>query len=182
MQQFKKWFTGNYTKRDRQQRYLELIVQNKGIIYKVVYAYCQNPEDRNDLVQEIQAQLWRCLDKYDPQYKISTWIYRIALNTAISFYRKREKDQNTYSLPDGEEFLSIDSTSFELDLDENVRLLYQFIGELAELDKAIMLLYLEEESYQSIAENLGISKSNVSTKINRIKSKLQNRFYTQEQE
>lgn len=181
MQQLKRWYTGSRAKPDRQQQYLQLVEQNKGIVYKVVYAYCQNPEDRNDLVQEIQAQLWRCLDKYDPQYKVSTWIYRIALNVAISFHRRGEKHQHTESLPYEDKFLSIDNTGFELVMDDNVRLLYQFIGELAKLDKAIMLLYLEEESYQSIAENLGISQSNVATKISRIKVKLQKRFNTQEQ-
>lgn len=180
MQQLKSWFTGNHKKSNKKQQYLLLIEQNKGIIFKVVYAYCRHPEDRSDLIQEIQIQLWRCIDKYNPEYKVSTWIYRIALNVAISFYRKKEKHHCADPLPSDDQFFSIDNNECQWALDENVNLLYQFIGELAELDKAIILLYLEEESYQSIATNLGISQSNVATKISRIKHKLKQKFNTQE--
>lgn len=180
MQQLKRWFAGNHVKSNRKQQYSLLIEQNKGIIFKVVYAYCRHPEDRSDLIQEIQIQLWRCIDKYNPEYKVSTWVYRIALNVAISFYRKKEKHSSAEVLPNDDEFFSIDNTECQWTLDENVNLLYQFIGELAELDKAIMLLYLEEESYQNIATSLGISQSNVATKISRIKLKLKHRFQTQE--
>lgn len=182
MKQFKLWFGKTESKSDRQSQYAQLIEQNKGKIYKVVYAYCKNVEDRNDLVQEIKIQLWRCLDQYDSQYKVTTWVYRIALNVAISFYRKDQKHQTTESLPNEDALIAGGHEDGALVLDENVRLLYQFIGELKELDKAIMLLYLEEESHQSIADSLGISQSNVATKIGRIKAKLQLRFNTQEQE
>ena len=180
MQQLKRWFAGNHIKSNKKQQYSLLIEQNKGIIFKVVYAYCQHPEDRSDLIQEIQIQLWRCIDKYNPEYKVSTWVYRIALNVAISFYRKKEKHSSAEALPNDDEFFYIDNMECQWALDENVNLLYQFIGELAELDKAIMLLYLEEESYQTIAISLGISQSNVATKISRIKLKLKHRFQTQE--
>ncbi|MCO4294687.1 sigma-70 family RNA polymerase sigma factor [Solitalea sp. MAHUQ-68] len=157
------------------EEFLLLLEKNKGLIYKVANSYCKNNEDRKDLVQEIIIQLWRSFDRYDHNYKLSTWMYRVALNTAISFYRKENKRKDV-SLPLMEEFIEVAEENLSEDLETNIGLLQQFINELKELDKALMILYLEESSYKEMAEILGITETNVATKISRIKEKLKQRF------
>jgi len=154
--------------------FLSVIQTHKGIIYKVANSYCRDAEDRKDLVQEIMIQLWRSFDNYNDEYKYTTWMYRIALNTAISFYRKESlRDRSSEELP--EDILDlIDKT--ESAQDENINILLQFIHELKELDKALMLLYLEEKSHKEIAAILGITETNVATKIGRIKNILKQKF------
>ena len=154
--------------------YLKILEDNKGLIYKVANSYCNNEEDRKDLFQEISIQIWKSLHRYDKQYKISTWIYRIALNVAISYYRKiKTRQYQTASLAE----TSFDIIDYQQD-DTSVEIdrLFTFIHELKELDRAVMLLYLENNSYKEIGEILGISVTNVATKINRIKIKLKQRF------
>ncbi len=152
----------------------QIISQHQGILWKVANLYCQNEEDRKDVVQEMQIQLWHSFDKYDSNFKHSTWIYRIALNVAISFYRKNSVKENRTTTLENEE---IAVSPAEISETENhLSLLEKFISELKELDKALMLLYLEEKSHSEIAEILGISTSNVATKINRIKENLKRRF------
>jgi RNA polymerase sigma-70 factor (ECF subfamily) len=143
-------------------------------LHKVARAYCLNEDDRQDLIQEMMIQIWQSLGRYNNQIKISTWLYRISLNVAISFYRKNTTRANRYSLLN-EQMVQIpaeDKTSDERQLN----LLEQFISELKELDKALMILYLEDKSHTEIAEILGMSVSNVGTKIGRIKDKLKTRF------
>ncbi len=151
-----------------------VIDSHKGIVYKVANAYCKDVEDRKDLVQEILVQLWRSFSRYDDRYQYSTWIYRIALNVAISFYRKESRRREmAHPLTAG--LLNFaDDASFETD--PNLLVLQQFIMDLRELDKAIMLLYLEEKSYKEIAYIMGITETNVATKIGRIKAALITRF------
>ncbi|MDF9797715.1 RNA polymerase sigma factor (sigma-70 family) [Catalinimonas alkaloidigena] len=164
-------------KKDKE-TFLRVLEQHKKIIFKVCNAYCYDPEDRKDLVQEVIVQLWRSFSKYDEQYKLSTWMYSIALNVAISFYRKESKiSQRTFSLNDS--FLLITETEDHAD-EENLKLLRQFINQLAPLNRALMILYLDEHSHEEIANILEISVSNVGTKINRIKQKLRKQFATLE--
>ncbi len=153
--------------------FLLVIKANKGIIYKVANSYCKNSESRNELVQEIIIQLWKSFVNYNDKYEHSTWVYRIALNVAISFYRKSKKEITT-PLTDNIIALAIDDEPGELE--ENVQLLYQFINELDELNKALMLLYLDNKTHKEIAEVLGITETNVATKIGRIKEKLKLKF------
>lgn len=159
---------------DTSESFEDIIERHKGILYKVVNLYCPNEEDKKDLMQEILIQLWRSFDKYDETYKYSTWIYRIALNVAISFYRKIiAKKNRTVPL----ERIEVSVLQPELSgYDAQLKLLETFIGEFKELDKALMLLYLEEKSHLEIAEVLGISTSNVATKIGRLKEKLKEKF------
>jgi len=154
--------------------YLKILEDNKGLIYKVANSYCNNEEDSKDLFQEISIQIWKSLHRYDKQYKISTWIYRIALNVAISYYRKiKTRQSQTASLAE----TSVDIIDYQQDdTSEEIDRLFTFIHELKELDRAVMLLYLENSSYKEIGEILGISETNVATKINRIKIKLKQRF------
>jgi len=163
---------------EKSELFLSVIQTNKGIVYKVANSYCINPEDRKDLIQEIIVQLWKSFDRYNAQYKHSTWIYRIALNVAISFYRKNNRRKKV-SGPFSESIINITETGISGEIEENIGFLHQFISELKELDKALILLYLEEKSYKEIAEIMGISETNVATKIGRIKIVLQQRFSNQ---
>ena len=157
------------------EEFANLIEENKGIIFKVANAYCKNSDDRQDLVQEIVIQLWQSFGRYDHQYKLSTWMYRIALNVSISFYRKEKRRRNS-DLPIGKDLIEIAEEDSLNELETNINLLQQFIIELKELDKALILLYLEEKGQKEIAEILGLTESNVSTKVGRIKEKLKQRF------
>ena len=158
--------------------FLSVIESNKGIIYKIANSYCKDTEDRNDLVQEIILKLWLAFDTYNNEFNHSTWIYRIALNTAISNYRK-EKVRKKYFTPISESFFEHEDTKVSTETEHNYVLLQQFISELKELDKALMLLYLDEKNYKEIAEILGISESNVGTKISRLKGILNDKFIKQ---
>jgi RNA polymerase sigma factor (sigma-70 family) len=155
--------------------FLSVIENNKGIIYKVANAYCKDDEDRKDLIQEIISQLWQSFSRYNDQYKFSTWMYRVALNVAISFYRST-KIRREITQPLNEGIISIVDDNEYLELEGNLSLLRQFINELKELDRALMILYLEDKNYKEMADILGISETNVATKISRIKDKLKQRF------
>lgn len=157
-----------------QEDFISVLEKHKGILYKIANVYSKNAEDRNDLVQEMIFQMWKSFDRYDNQYKYSTWIYRIALNVGISFYHKRSKNREAYHLDQSLINISDDKVDFEKE--ERLSMLNQFIKELKELDRAIILLYLEEKNHKEIAEIIGISESNVGTKIGRIKHILKQKF------
>ncbi|GAB3517103.1 RNA polymerase sigma factor [Emticicia fontis] len=159
----------------KSEKFLRVLQSHKGIIYKVANAYCKDAEDRNDLVQEIMIQLWKSFDNYNEQFKYSTWIYQIALNVAISIYRKESRRQQIAN-PMHEGILNYTDTPIQDETEENISILHRFIAELKELDKALMLLYLEEKSYKEIAEIIGISETNVATRIGRIKIILKQKF------
>lgn len=166
-------------KANKKDTFITTIDTHKKIIYKIVNSYCQNKEDRKDLEQEIIIQLWNSFDKYNAEYKYSTWMYRIALNVAISFYRKEKKwsiKNDFYNEDSISSIVEEDENENETELDYNIKLLQEFINNLNELNKALMLLYLEEKPYDEIAEILGISKTNVATKISRLKLKLKKEF------
>lgn len=155
---------------DRHGMYLDLIERHKGIVFKVARSYCCNEFDREDLVQEILAQIWRSLDTYNDSFKITTWMYRVALNVAISFYRK---DKTTaYKHQEMEDKLLSYDMEAERENEQSLNELYTFINKLSGVDKAVLLMYLEGVSQSEIAANLNITVSNVSTKISRIKQKL----------
>lgn len=155
--------------------FLSVIQSNKGILYKIANMYCKNVDDRQDLVQEIIIQLWKSFDKYDDNFKHSTWIYRISLNVAISFYRK-ENSRRKIANPLTDGIINFSDDDCCEDTETDLRILQQMISELKDLDKALMLLYLEEKSQKEIAQIIGISETNVATKINRIKKKFKEKF------
>lgn len=156
--------------------FLELIQENKGIIFKICNAYCSNKTDREDLVQEIIYQLWKSGGSFNADHRFSTWMYRVALNVAISFYRKEKRKDSI--VPFDESLPDVEDRPESNHLQENIHLLQQFINELKELDRALMILYLEAKSYAEIADILGITETNVATKISRIKDTLKQRFST----
>jgi len=161
--------------KDRTANFLVIIENNKGILFKVANSYCRNIEDRKDLVQEIILQLWKAFDNYNEKFKISTWIYRISLNVAISFYRK-ENSRKRISNPLITDIFNFSETEISDEKETNLGILNQIISELNDLNKALMLLYLEEKSYKEISDIIGISETNVATKIGRIKSKIKKEF------
>jgi len=157
------------------EKFIQVITENKNLLYKICNSYCPNPSNRQDLEQEILLQLWKNIKNFDGRVKISTWIYKVALNTAISNFRldcKRvdkpsENDLAYFSLPDFE---------YDSEFDEKLQLLNKLINGMSKLDKALMLLYLDNYKQKEIAEILGISDSNVATKVNRIKQNLREKF------
>jgi RNA polymerase sigma-70 factor (ECF subfamily) len=161
----------------RRQLFQDILDKHKGILLKVAGMYCQEEADRQDLVQEILVQIWQSLHRYDERFALSTWLYRVSLNIAISHFRKSRSRTGHIILTDEPPAQIADA---ELSgKDHQLNLLHQFIAELRDLDKALMLLYLEEKSHAEIAEILGISTTNVATRIGRIKETLRKRFSTQ---
>ena len=155
--------------------FLSVVESNKGVLYKIANSYCKDAEDRKDLVQEIIVQLWKSYENYNDQYKYSTWIYRISLNVAISFYR-HEGRRKRFSNPLSDGIINFVHNYETSELEDDISFLQQLISELKEIDKALMLLYLDQKSYKEIAEIIGISESNVATKIGRIKTVLKQKF------
>ena len=152
-----------------EQEFLSVIKEYERVIYKVCYLYTSRNATLNDLYQDVVLNLWRAYPKFRGACKISTWIYRIALNTCISFIRKEKNVPEIVTLtPYESEWMTEEQDSFQLMLKE----LYYLIGQLGQLDKSIILLYLEEKSYEEISEITGLTVTNVATKLNRIKEKL----------
>ena len=157
------------------EKFISVIKDNQNLIYKICYSYCSNAENRKDLQQEILIQLWNSFSKFDGRVKLSTWIYRIALNTAITFYRSDSKHSNKRVSIDAA-IISLSDFEYVPEQDENIAMLYQFIEKLNEMDKALILLYLDDNKQKDMAEILGISETNVATKISRIKKFLKEQF------
>ncbi len=155
--------------------FLSVIEQHKGIIYKIANSYCKVQAERQDVIQEIIIQIWQSFDRYNSQFSRSTWIYRIALNTAISYYRKHKtQKQDTTELTTVLEMSLIADAPYQEN--PNLLKLQAFIQELRDIDKALILLYLDGLSQKEIAKIVGITSSNVGTKLSRIKKLLQQKF------
>ena len=165
--------TATMTGDDRQQAFGTLLQRHAGIVFKVANTYARLPEDRADLAQEIAAQLWRAWPKYDPARSASTWMYRVALNVAISHVREQSV-RNRHDAVSLDETLHdmADASATDHEGEEHLRLLQAFIARQPPLDRALLLLYLEERPQREIAEILGITESNVSTKIGRLKQRI----------
>ena len=161
------------TKPTGNERFVQLLEEHKRILYKIANAYCADAEDRRDLVQEMVVQLWRSFPRYDDRLKFSTWMYRIGMNVAISFLRSEgRRGRETVAI---EQVELIDTAAADRVLGEvgdDVRLLQRLVAQLDEMSRALILLYLEGYSHAEMAEVLGISVTNVGTRINRIKNRL----------
>jgi len=149
--------------------FLELAENNKKLIYKVSHMYCDNIIDKKDLFQDILLNMWTAYPNFKGKSKISTWVYRISLNTAITWYRDYVKSSNNVEYTNLIPSLLDENDST---IDELYDQLYGAINTLGKVDKAIMLLLLDEYSYEEIAEIVGLTKTNVATKIGRIKLQL----------
>jgi len=139
------------------------IEENQGIIHKICNMYCDNADDKKDMMQEITLQLWRSYESFQGQSKFSTWMYRVAFNTAITNFRKSKRHPIMEVL--FEEDVKENSREAQDDLDEDVRYLYKAIDKLNEIEKAITILYLEEKSYKEIGEIVGINEKNVGVNV-----------------
>lgn len=150
--------------------YIEFIRPYVGIIIKICRVYSDSPEDFEDLYQEICLQIWRTRDNFRENSKWSTWVYRISLNVCMTIHKKETKRRsNTTSLDPTYEVLYNDSSSFQ---EESLVQLHRGIKKLSHLDRAIILLYLEEKTYKEIAEIIGANSGHIGVKIQRIKKKL----------
>ncbi len=155
---------------DRKRRFLELVEQNQDIVHKISALYTQNTDDRKDLVQEIVCQLWKSYQSFRGDSKFSTWMYKVALNTALLNLRRCRSSVRTESL--NEHHADIPAEVSDQDERGNVGRLYEAINQLPALDRAIILLFLEQFTYREISGFIGISESNVSVRLVRIKKRL----------
>src|SRR5258708_1845122 len=156
-----------------QTQFLALLEAHRRLLYKVARVYGRSPEDREDLMQEAVGQLWRAFPRYDASHRFSTWMYRIALNVAISWQR-RERTQTQHLVPAGEEIVQVALDA--ADESEDVPLLYRCIEKFDDLNRALLMLYLDGRSHQEISVVLGITPTNVATKIGRLKDRLREDF------
>jgi len=146
------------------------IAENQGAIHKVCNVYANSREDREDLKQEIILQLWKSYPGFQGKSKFSTWMYRIAFNTAITNIRKSKRHPIIEALSGTEQVIPAKE---DIDyMDDDMNSLFKAIAKLKDVEKAIVTLYLEEKSYKEIGEIVGISEKNVSVKIVRLKDKL----------
>jgi len=150
--------------------FVKKISDNDGIIHKICNIYCHNAEEKKDMMQEITLQLWKSFSTFKGVSKFSTWMYRIALNTAITNLRKSKRNplmealsDKQYNLPEKEAIPSLDA---------NINRLYKAIAQLNDIEKGIIFLYLEKSTYAEIGDIMGLSEKNVSVRIVRIKAKL----------
>ena len=144
--------------------------QNQNIVHKVCRIYTSDPDSHNDLFQEITIQLWKAYPKFRGDAKFSTWMYRVALNTAITLYRRSKRDIKTADL-DSINF-RIKAEEYDDEVEQQLKLMYAAVKELNDIEKALVFLYLEDKSYKEIAETMGISEVNARVKMNRVKTKL----------
>lgn len=147
------------------------VEEHRGIAFKVAYLYCWHDDHRQDLVQDILAQAWQAFPRYDPARPFSTWFYRIALNVAISWVRGPGRKQQRTEPFDAERHDRVAAPA-DPGSDARVRALYRVIRSLEPLNRALLLLYLDEHSYREIGAVLGLSETNVATKIGRLKLRL----------
>jgi RNA polymerase sigma-70 factor (ECF subfamily) len=154
-----------------EKEFLDMINNHRGIIYKVCHLYGNEKAYREDLFQEIVLQLWRSFPNFRKESLLTTWMYRVALNTAISQFRKDVKKPERQSLSRAE--FQIPDISFLNEENDQTTLLNKAIQQLTRIERALVMLYLEEKSYREISDIMGITQSNVGVKLNRIKVKLE---------
>jgi RNA polymerase sigma-70 factor (ECF subfamily) len=159
-----------------EQEFLRAIEMHKGILYKVSRIYFDKLEDQQDLFQEIILQLWKSLDSFKGNSEFSSWMYRVALNTAIVFFKKEKRKQDNFTIIKNE---PIDNEVFDSEKDQQLVHFYKAVKQLTKIEKAIIILLIEGYSGKKIAENLGLSEVNVRVKIKRTKNKLQEIIKTQ---
>ena len=161
---------------DKKETFIAAIKNNEGIIYKIASVYTNSVDDKHDLVQEIIYQLWKSYDTFNLKSSLSTWMYRVALNVAI--YQLNTSKKRVLTVPIEEQILNYKEIENN-ESEEKWQLFRRQISNLNLLDKAIITLYLDNNSYDKIAEIIGISSSNVGTKLSRIKEKLKTQILKQ---
>lgn len=159
---------------DKQEDFMTAIKENEGFIYKIASIYTKTIEDRNDLIQEIFYQLWKSFGTFNQKSSLSTWMYRVALNVAI--YHLKIAGRKILTMPLDEHIFDIYEIN-DSEIEEKWHTFKQLIDSLNLLDKGIVILYLENKSHEEIAQIIGISASNVGTKLSRIKDRLKQKFH-----
>ena len=162
------------TKDEKEIAFIALINEYKRVIYKICYLYSNSEDDLKDLYQDVVLNLWHSYQTFKGECKLSTWVYRVALNTSISLIRREKKRKKNVPL------LDFDIPYQETSKMEDIELMYRLINRLQNTDKMLILLWLEEKSYDEISEIIGISKTNVAVKLSRAKIKLKNMFNKEE--
>lgn len=157
-------------KKELEHNFIELLQKHQNIVHKVCRIYTNNQDAHNDLFQEIAIQLWKAFPKFRGDSKFSTWMYRVGLNTAITLYRKNKRRIITQEF-DVIQF-KISAEAYDNSEEEQLKLMYQAVHQLNDIDKALVFLFLEDKNYREISETLGISEVNARVKMNRIKTKL----------
>ena len=150
--------------------FVKQLEDNQNIVHKICRLYTNDQDSHNDLFQEITIQLWRAFPKFRGDSKFSTWMYRVALNTAITLYRKSKRRVSTQDF----ESISFKIKAEEYDdtVEQQLKVMYSAVKKLNDIDKALVFLYLEDKSYKEISETLGITEVNARVKMNRTKEKL----------
>ncbi len=155
--------------KSKEQEFLTRINQHKGILHKVSKMYMDNRDDQDDLFQEIVCQLWKAYDSFKGESQFSTWMYRVAINTAIVFLKKEKRKIDKYEIASN----NIKEEDSDAHIKESqIEHFYKAVQKLDKIDKAIMFYQLEGFSHREIADNLGISEGNARVKLNRAKEKL----------
>lgn len=157
-------------KKELEHSFVSQLEENQNIVHKICRLYTNNHDAHNDLFQEITIQLWKAYPQFRGESKFSTWMYRVALNTAITLYRKSKRSIPTQDF-EGVSF-KISAEKYDDTIEEQLKLMYSAVKNLNDIDKALVFLYLEDKSYKEIADTLGISEVNARVKMNRIKGKL----------
>jgi RNA polymerase sigma factor (sigma-70 family) len=156
--------------KDKEQHFVALLEKHQNIIHKVCRLYTYDYDSHNDLFQEITIQLWRAYPKFRGDSKFSTWMYRVGLNTAITLYRKSKRGIKTQDFSDIQ--FKISAEEYDDTEEQQLKLLYNAVRQLNDIEKALVFLYLENKNYREISETMGISEVNARVKMNRIKTKL----------
>lgn len=152
--------------------FVKQLQENQNLIHKICRLYTNSEDAHKDLFQEITIQLWKAFPQFRGDSKFTTWAYRVGLNTAITLYRKKTKTINTIEFDN--KLHKIDQDEYNYEEEEHIKLLYQAVQQLNDIEKALVFMYLEDKDYSEIAETLGISEVNARVKMNRIKGKLKN--------
>lgn len=156
--------------KNKEKEFLGLLQKHKGILHKISRVYMDKPEDREDLIQEIILQLWKSFGSFNELSQFSTWMYRVAINTAILFYKKESKRIDNEKITEG-----FDIKEVETDNTKNSQLehFYKAVQDLNPIEKALIFYFMEGQTHKEISQNLGISEVNTRVKLSRTKEKLQ---------
>jgi RNA polymerase sigma-70 factor, ECF subfamily len=153
-----------------EQSFVKQLKENQNIVHKICRLYTADADSHKDLFQEITIQLWKAFPKFRGESKFSTWAYRVGLNTAITLYRKSTRKVNTINYENQNFFIA--NEDYNNEEEEQLKLMYQAVHQLNDIEKALIFMYLEDKDYTEIAETLGITEVNARVKMNRIKGKL----------
>jgi RNA polymerase sigma factor (sigma-70 family) len=156
--------------KELEHQFVSNLERDQNIVHKICRIYTNDQASHKDLFQEITIQLWKAYPKFRGEAKFSTWMYRVALNTAITLYRKKKRGIQTQDYDSVHFRIKVDE--YDDETEQRLSLMYNAVKELNDIDKALVFLYLENKNYKEISETMGISEVNARVKMNRVKTKL----------